>query len=88
VAPEDPKPVPPFGISPGGIIVTSLKPASGGRACLVRLFNAGGSPDVATFSFGTRRISAYRSSLHEERGEKLSEISLPANGIATVLIGE
>ncbi|HEX7571939.1 MAG TPA: glycoside hydrolase family 38 C-terminal domain-containing protein, partial [Bacteroidota bacterium] len=88
VGPDEPKPDPLFGVSPGGIIVTYLKPVDGGRGCLVRLFNAGGSPEVATFSFGKGRRSVYRSSLNEERGEKLSEIRLPANGIATVRIGE
>ncbi len=84
----EPKPVTPFTLSPGGIIVTYMKPVEGGKACLVRLFNAGGSPGVATFSFGAQKKSVYMSSLREERGAKLSELRLPAYGIATLIVGE
>lgn len=82
------EPAPPFALSPGGIIVTYLKPVRGGKACIVRLLNAGGAPETATFSFGGSKKSVYMSSLREERGERVNEITLPANGIATLLVGE
>ncbi|HTO95120.1 MAG TPA: glycoside hydrolase family 38 C-terminal domain-containing protein, partial [Bacteroidota bacterium] len=83
-----PKPVPPFTLSPGGIVVTYMKPVQGGKALLVRLLNAGDAPETATFSFGTGKKSVYMSSLDEERGQKVKEIRLPANGIATFIVGE
>ena len=82
----DPEVKSPFMLSPGGIIVTLLEPVEAGKACLVRLFNAGGSPETASFSFPGGRGSAYLSGLDEKRGARIGRITLPANGIATLLV--
>jgi alpha-mannosidase len=78
--------VPLIQISPGGIIATSVKPLEGARGVLVRLFNAGGSPQSARLSCRDGRTSVYISSPFREKGEKVNEITLPANGIVTVRV--
>jgi hypothetical protein len=86
VGTEEGTPKPLFGLTPGGIIVTYVKPMSAGRGYLVRLFNAGGSPEAARFTFGDGAKSVYMSNPLEEKGEPVDAITLPANGIATVRI--
>ncbi|HTS00142.1 MAG TPA: glycoside hydrolase family 38 C-terminal domain-containing protein, partial [Bacteroidota bacterium] len=84
----EPKLIVPFTLSPGGIIVTSLEPAEGGKALLVRLFNTGGAPEAASFAFPGGKGSVYMSGLDGKRGARVNDIRLPANGIAIVLVEE
>jgi len=63
-----------------------VKPVNDGRGHLVRLFNAGGAPEVARFTFGAATKSVYMSSPSEERGREVESIGLPPNGIATVRV--
>jgi len=75
-----------FEVMPRSILVSYLKPLGGGRGHVVRLFNAGGSPQVArlTFAGGTR--SVYMSSPAEERGVKVDDVRIPGYGIVTVRV--
>ncbi len=75
-----------FDVTPGGVIVSSVKPDSSGRGLLVRLFNAGGMPDTARLSFGGQTRSVYLSSPFGERGKKVDAICLPAEGMVTLRI--
>jgi alpha-mannosidase len=86
VATDEVKPTSPFEVSPGGIIVTYVKPVDAGRGYLVRLFNAGGSPEVARLTFAGKAKSIYLSNPWEEKGEAVESIRMPANGIVTVRI--
>ena len=38
----------PFAVSPASVVVTSLRPVDGGRALLLRLYNASSEPAAAT----------------------------------------
>ena len=86
VAPDEARPASLFEVSPGGIIVTYLKPVNAGRGVLVRLFNAGGSPEVARLTVPGNARSVYLSNPWEEKGEAVDTIRMPANGIVTVRI--
>ena len=83
---DDPKPNSLFEVSPKSVIASYVKPASTGNGYLVRLFNAGGSPEVATFTISGKPKSVYLSNPWEERGKLVEAIALPANGIATVRV--
>jgi alpha-mannosidase len=83
---DDSTPKPLFEINPGSIIASYVKPISAGNGYLVRLFNTGGSPEVATFAVAGRPKSVYMSNTWEERGERVDGVRLPANGIATIRI--
>ena len=65
-----PEPATLFEVVPRNIIVSYLKPVNGGRGYIVRLFNAGGSPEVATLTFTGGQKSIYMSSPAEEKGEE------------------
>jgi alpha-mannosidase len=86
VAADAPVPASLFAVTPSSVIATYVKPLGSGSGYLVRLFNAGGSPETARLTFGSGTPSVYRSSPFEERGEKVNEISLPANAVVTVRI--
>jgi alpha-mannosidase len=81
-----PKPGTPFKVMPRNILVSYLKPVSGGRGYIVRLFNAGGSPESATLTFTGARKSIYMSSPAEEKGKKVDAVDISANGIVTVRV--
>jgi len=83
---SQPEPETLFGVIPANVIVTYVKPVHGGGGHLVRLFNAGGAPEVAKLTFGTAKKSVYLSGPSEERGKKVETISIPANGIVTVRV--
>jgi hypothetical protein len=86
VATSEPKPAAPFDVSPASIMVTYVKPLDGGKGYLVRLFNAGGSPEIARLVVAGKVKSVYMSNPWEERGETVDAIRMPANGIVTVRI--
>ena len=86
VGKDDPRPNSLFEVSPRSVIASYVKPVSGGNGYLVRLFNAGGSPEVATFTVGGKPKSVYLSNPWEERGKLVEAITLPANGIVTVRV--
>ena len=75
-------------IRPESIVATSVRPSLDGKAIMVRLYNAGGAPVLADISVPDGEGAAiYRSSLSEEKGERLSmPIDMPAYGILTLRI--
>jgi alpha-mannosidase len=75
-----------FGLSSDDVVVTSVKPVASGEGLLVRLFNAGGAPETVHLAFPNEGRTVYKSSPFEERGEKVNEICLPANGIITLRV--
>jgi alpha-mannosidase len=86
IAAGAPVPAALFGVTPRNIIVSYLKPLDAGRGYVVRLFNAGGSPEVAKLKFAGGTRSVYMSSPAEERGLKVDEVSIPGYGIVTVRV--
>jgi alpha-mannosidase len=86
VTANDMKPASPFEVSPGGIIVTYVKPINDGHGYLVRLFNCGGSPEVARLTLAGKAKSMYLSNPWEEKREAINAIDMPAYGIVTVRI--
>jgi alpha-mannosidase len=75
-----------FRVSPANVVVSYLKPINGGKGYLVRLFNAGGSPEVATLHFAGLPKALYLSDPFESKGERVRDVKLPANGIVTLRI--
>jgi alpha-mannosidase len=73
-----------FSVTPGTVIASYVKPVGTG-GFLIRLYNAGGAPETARLTFSGGQRSVYKSSPFEEQGEKVNEISIPANGIVTLL---
>jgi alpha-mannosidase len=81
-----PKPAALFEVVPRNILVSYLKPVNGGHGYIVRLFNAGGSPETAMLTFTGGPRSIYMSSPAEEKGKKVAAVDIPANGIVTVRV--
>jgi alpha-mannosidase len=68
------------------VLVSSLKPANGGKAILVRLFNASERPAKATLAWREPAPKTiYLSNLTEQKGKPVSgPIEMPAWGIVTL----
>lgn len=75
-------------ITPDSVVAMSVKPSLDGKAIMVRLYNAGGAPVQTEVSVPDGEGTAiYRSSLSEEKGERLNlPVDLPAYGILTLRI--
>jgi alpha-mannosidase len=85
VTASTPTPAPLFTVTPANVSVTYVKPL-GNTGYLVRLFNAGGAPETARLVFNGAKQTVYMSDPSEKRGEKVDEISMPANGIVTLRV--
>lgn len=71
VAPAKGEPVLPslLRVEPEAVIVTSLKPSEDGKAWMVRLFNAGGSPETVELNWRNQKSDTmYFSNLLEKKG--------------------
>ncbi len=69
-----------------GVIVTSLKPSKDGKAIIIRLFNASGSPEQVKILWANKQPqNIFISSPFEDRAEKIKEtVFIPAYGIITL----
>jgi hypothetical protein len=75
-----------FAISSPNVLASSVYPCAGGRGLIVRLYNAGGVPEVTTVVPADTKKAVYASSPFEERGDRVVRIGLPPHGIVTVRI--
>lgn len=75
-------------ISPSSVVATSVKPSRDGQAIMVRLYGASGRPEKVEVRVpGREAAAAFRSSVLEEKGERLSgAFDIPAFGIVTLRI--
>ena len=76
-------------VEPAAVIVTAFKPSEGGKAWIVRLFNAGGRPEKAKLTWGksTHKI-VWLSNFAEERVSKVTgPIDMEACEIVTLRVG-
>jgi alpha-mannosidase len=75
-----------FTVESPGVVVSSLKPSSDGKAVMVRLFNAGAKPEQVVLKWGSLRPARVRiSDLNELPGDEMpASYALPAFGIVTL----
>lgn len=75
-----------FALSSPGIVATSVKPATDGKAVIIRLFNAGGKPEEFRVLWKDLKPSkVYVSSVFEGKdAEAGATLTLPAFGILTL----
>jgi alpha-mannosidase len=81
-----PQPATLFALSSRGIVTTSVKPSTDGKAVIIRLFNAGGKPEEFRLLWkDLKPAKVYRSSVLETADEEAGEsLTLPAFGIITL----
>jgi alpha-mannosidase len=84
VKPDGPVREPLLRVAPSSVLVTSVKPSLDRKALLVRLFNAGASPERVELK-GTAPVRISQSSPNEEPGAEIPiPFELPAMGITTL----
>ncbi len=83
---DTPQAGPRLRVEPAGVILTSLRPSDDGKALIVRLFNAGDTPQKATLEWAEPApIRVSHSSPRQEVGPTVAgTVDLPAMGIVTL----